>query len=364
MSHTYKTIGINLKSIPLGENDRLLTILTPDYGIVKAVAPGARKYKSSLRGRSGLFVVNDLLIVGGRSLDRVIQAESIRSFPSLSQDLGKFTAGQYIAEMVLFQALSQHPQDELYMLVCDYLTQLEHEMPSATLAHLVRAIYAVLAYAGIAPQVFRCCATQRAVQPDFATPHWRVEFDAAAGGIVSSAALKLTSSESERAESDCADSDFAEPTDAQHNRQSPVSSATTGADSYCSMVRSPASPYGPNSPTDLPIRSNFSKNLPNVPVRNRSSSRKIELTTQLTAAELEALQQIAQAGSGQKNAQSVELQQLTSSDARNWLSGDRPIAHQTWLSLERVLRHYAQYHLDLSIRSATLIETCFLLPPS
>jgi DNA repair protein RecO (recombination protein O) len=32
MSQTYKATGINLKAIPLGETDRLLTILTPDVG--------------------------------------------------------------------------------------------------------------------------------------------------------------------------------------------------------------------------------------------------------------------------------------------------------------------------------------------
>jgi DNA repair protein RecO (recombination protein O) len=36
-------------------------------------------------------------------------------------------------------------------------------------------------------------------------------------------------------------------------------------------------------------------------------------------------------------------------------------ADPVWLSLERMLRQYAQYHFEQPIRSASLIETCFPL---
>ena len=49
MSRTYQATGINLKGMPLGEADRLVTILSPEYGLIRAVAPGARKHKSKLR---------------------------------------------------------------------------------------------------------------------------------------------------------------------------------------------------------------------------------------------------------------------------------------------------------------------------
>nr|WP_310488709.1 recombination protein O N-terminal domain-containing protein [Chamaesiphon sp. VAR_69_metabat_338] len=42
MSGTYKATGINLKAMPIGENDRLVTILTREHGSIKAIFPGAR----------------------------------------------------------------------------------------------------------------------------------------------------------------------------------------------------------------------------------------------------------------------------------------------------------------------------------
>ncbi len=52
MSRTYKATGINLKSMPMGEADRLLTILTREFGLIRAVAMGSRKHNSSLGGEA------------------------------------------------------------------------------------------------------------------------------------------------------------------------------------------------------------------------------------------------------------------------------------------------------------------------
>jgi DNA repair protein RecO (recombination protein O) len=55
----------------------------------------------------------------------------------------------------------------------------------------------------------------------------------------------------------------------------------------------------------------------------------------------------------------IALQRLAQPDIL-----DNDVELHTWLSIERVLRHYAQYHFEQPIRSASLIETCFLPPVS
>jgi hypothetical protein len=80
-ARTYRVTGINLRSKPSGESDRLMTILTKEAGLIRVIAPSARKQKSSLSGRSSLFVVNDLLIARGKSMDKITQADSLESFP-------------------------------------------------------------------------------------------------------------------------------------------------------------------------------------------------------------------------------------------------------------------------------------------
>jgi DNA repair protein RecO (recombination protein O) len=184
MNQTYKATGINLKAVPLGETDRLLTILTPDVGLVRAVAPGARKHQSRLGGRSGLFVINQVLVVKGKHLDKLIQADTLRTFPGLSQHLGRLTASQYLAEVVLLMALSDCPQGELFQVFVEHLERLETAAPEALLAALCHGLYHLLALAGVAPEVHHCTRSRRAIVPDLLDPAWQVEFSAEAGGLV------------------------------------------------------------------------------------------------------------------------------------------------------------------------------------
>ena len=185
MNQTYKAIGINLKGSPLGEADRLVTVLTSEWGIVRAIAPGARKYKSRLRGRSELFVVNNLLIVKGRSLDKIIQADTIYTYPGLSQDLGKLAAAQYLAELVLYLALSEQSQLELYELLNEHLRRIEQlANQQSVYPYLAQAVYHILAIAGVAPQVQACCLSHKLLLPDFAIPNWHVGFSFERGGII------------------------------------------------------------------------------------------------------------------------------------------------------------------------------------
>jgi len=188
MSQTYKATGINLKAIPLGETDRLLTILTPDVGLVRAVAPGSRKHQSRLGGRSDLFVINECLVVKGKRLDKLIQAETLRTFPGLSRHLGRLTASQYLAEVVLLMALSDCPQSELFHVLVEHLERIETASPGALLAALCHGLYHLLALAGVAPEVHRCTRSRVDIVPNLLDPAWRVEFSAEAGGLVQLAA--------------------------------------------------------------------------------------------------------------------------------------------------------------------------------
>lgn len=303
MSRTYKATGIILKSMPLGEADKLLTILTREFGLIRVVAPGARKQNSKLGGRSSLFVVNELLLAQGRTLDKITQAETLESYPGLSKNLGKLAASQYLAELVLCHALSEQPQEELYELLNEHLRRLErlpssndsHSEASSVLAHLSHGIFHLLALAGIAPQVRACCVTQHFLQPDFTDPDWRVGFSIDAGGTVSLAVNELTGTRSHR----------------------PVLAGET------------------MSQTD----SNNPITVHTVPPPR--------LNTQLNAIELMLFQQLAAA-------ELPPLSTLLPDQLNNLLT--QKSVNSVWIKVERVLREYSQYHFGRTIRSAALVD--------
>lgn len=196
MSQKYKATGIILKGSSLKESDRLVTVLTPEFGLIRAVAPGAKKHKSKLRGRTELFVVNELLLVRGRSLDKIIQADTIYTYPGLSRDLGKLAAAQYLAELVLSLALSEQPQAELYQLFNEHLSRIEKlERHESVYPNLAQAVFHLLKIAGIAPQVYACCSTQKSIVPNLTSINWRVGFSFDSGGLVDLTLEKAAKSE-------------------------------------------------------------------------------------------------------------------------------------------------------------------------
>ncbi|MBL1174205.1 DNA repair protein RecO [Pantanalinema sp. GBBB05] len=313
MSGTYKATGINLKAMPMGEADRLLTVLTREHGLVRVVAMGSRKHNSSLAGRSGLFVVNDLLIIKGKSLDKIAQAETLESYPGLGQDLKKLTASQYLAELCLCQALSDQPQEELFSLLNEHLKRVERSPATEVLARLTHATYQLLILAGLAPQVHLCCVTRQPLIPDPTDTNWRAGFSIPTGGAVTLEALEKL----------------------QLGKHQPARRVAVASSAAQTAAASPRA----NSSTG-------SYRLPPPTLRS-------QLNRQLTAPELLLLQQLTQA-------ELPEVEMILSPVmAANPLEID-----QLWLSLERALRHYAQYHFDRPIRSASLMDACFLTPPT
>ena len=174
-----------MKGTPFGEADRLITIFSPDHGLIRAIAPSARKPKSSLRGRTEVFVVNYFVIATGKSLDRIVQADTQQSFPGLGRDVCKLAAGQYLIEVILSLAIENHAQAQLYELFTEHLRRLATESQPETLyAHLAQALFHCLALEGFAPQLHRCALSGEMITPNFHDLQWRIGFSSELGGIV------------------------------------------------------------------------------------------------------------------------------------------------------------------------------------
>lgn len=308
MSKTYKATGINLKAQVFGESDRLVTILTKEHGLVTAIAPGARKHNSSLGGRSAMFVVNEVLIAKGRSLDKITQAQTIKSYPGLAKDLGKLAASQYLAEIVLCQALSENPQEELYELLNEHLSRLEgvkSNETSAIVALLSHAVFQFLALAGFAPQIEACCLTQRPLIPDFDEVKSKVGFSVNAGGIICLEAWERLRKKS-----------YSFNEEASQATKTLTAHETGGT-------------YSSSTPTS-------SDNLPGYETIFHTEELPT-LAKRLNATELSLFQELSQ----------PEISDLDVIKDRNWLI------------VEQMLRQYAQYHFGRSIRSAALIDSYF-----
>lgn len=97
---TFRDQAVVLRSIPLKEADRIVTLLTRSHGQIRAVVHGARKTSSRIGSRlDPLNLVDIQLRVGHGDLHTVEQVETQEAFGSvLTADFSKWTIGQAMAE--------------------------------------------------------------------------------------------------------------------------------------------------------------------------------------------------------------------------------------------------------------------------
>lgn len=89
-----------LRGRDLREADRILTIVTPDRGKVRAVAKGVRKMTSKKSGHLEPFCRCAMLLAQGHDLDVIVQVEMIEPFMRLRTDLDLLGPAYYLAELV------------------------------------------------------------------------------------------------------------------------------------------------------------------------------------------------------------------------------------------------------------------------
>ncbi|ACL39936.1 DNA repair protein RecO [Pseudarthrobacter chlorophenolicus A6] len=98
-SRAYRDDAVVLRTHKLGEADRIITLLTKRHGQVRAVAKGVRRTSSRFGARLEPFMVVDLQLISGRSLDIVTQAVAKGAYGgSIAADYGRYTVAAAMTE--------------------------------------------------------------------------------------------------------------------------------------------------------------------------------------------------------------------------------------------------------------------------
>ena len=88
-----------LRQHKLGEADRIVTLLTRRYGLVRAVAKGVRRTRSKFGARLEPFAHVDVQLHPGRSLDIVTQVQTLDAFAvGIVDDYSRYTTACAILE--------------------------------------------------------------------------------------------------------------------------------------------------------------------------------------------------------------------------------------------------------------------------
>lgn len=160
----YRTEAIVLRRHDLGEADRILTLHTPRYGKLKAVARGVRRPLSRKAGHLELFTRADLQLARGRDLDVIAQVETLETYFPLRQDLARVAYAAYFVELVDSFTGEQDENLPLYRLLADGLQWL---CTVSDLRHLARYYELhLLSLVGFRPQLDTCVSCGHPLRPE------------------------------------------------------------------------------------------------------------------------------------------------------------------------------------------------------
>ena len=160
---TYKTQGVVLKQTPIGEAHRVLSIFTRDLGKVRVVARGVRKPRSKLAGHLEPLSHVAISVSRGRSLDPIREAETVRSFRRVRENLQLVSEGVYLAELVESFSAEDQPAPAVYLLLLEALAWLDDNGDSPRLMRYFEV--RMLAESGFGPELRACVECRTTLEP-------------------------------------------------------------------------------------------------------------------------------------------------------------------------------------------------------
>lgn len=160
------TTGLVLRQVKVGEADQILTLLTPDRGIVSASAKGSLRLKNKLFSACGLFCYSEFTLTIGRSSNFVDNAAVKKVFHGLGRTVEGMSLAVYLAEAATVLAPEPPEAAQLLRLTLNTLYMIsEGKRPLRQL----KAIYEMRAMclAGYMPHILACDTCGRYDGMDF-----------------------------------------------------------------------------------------------------------------------------------------------------------------------------------------------------
>lgn len=108
------TQGLITKSINIGENNKLISILTKDHGLISAFLNNCNKLNSKLLAASNIFSYCNFILFKYKGKFSVNEVHCLKNFKNISSDLQKFSLSCYLLQ--LFNEIAiEEPQNNGFL---------------------------------------------------------------------------------------------------------------------------------------------------------------------------------------------------------------------------------------------------------
>ena len=169
-----KTDAIVLRYANYGENNRTLTLLSPEMGLVSAAARGCRKVTSRMLTACELFTAGEYLLYQKGEHYTLTGFQLQENFYPIRQDVDKLSHGVYWLNLCEAAAQAGEECRRLFKMLLLSLAVLSYgDLPPRALTAVFLAQFSMLQ--GFSPRLDRCLRCGRALLPP-------MRFDVEGGG--------------------------------------------------------------------------------------------------------------------------------------------------------------------------------------
>lgn len=149
------TPGLVLREIKYKEADRILTILTPQLGVISAMAKGSLRLKNKLFSACGLFCYSEFTLFPGKNMYTVDEAAVKTVFHGLSKSVEAMSLAMYMGELaIMFSPSGSEADTVLRLLLNSLYLAAENKAPVPQ----IKAVYELrlCSECGFLPQLLMC----------------------------------------------------------------------------------------------------------------------------------------------------------------------------------------------------------------
>lgn len=150
-----QTPGLIIKETNIGENDKLLVILTREHGIIRAFADGVRRMKSKNAAATSLLCYANFTLYQNKDTYKLSDSVPIELFFDLRYHLEELALAQYFCEMALKMTPEEYEPTEILRLILNSLHFLTRQSKPLDLVKAVTELK-LISLAGFMPDLTAC----------------------------------------------------------------------------------------------------------------------------------------------------------------------------------------------------------------
>ena len=166
-----ETDGIVIKDSFYSERDKILTILTSKFGVIRAFAKGCRSNKSKNFSSAQLLQYSDFVLFNKNDVYTLNETFLKRSFLGLRYDLESLIIAQYMCEVIICLVKDNVETSDILKLFLNSVYALESKKFNKT---IIKSVFEIrlISILGYQPNVSECkfCKNQNFSNPYFYLP--------------------------------------------------------------------------------------------------------------------------------------------------------------------------------------------------